>query len=134
MLMPRSSRNDQNISTRTANPSPNPCATYEDAFRKRFASLDEFLSCWNAAGAKQAIVEELAAEGASLDAIADELAGPEPLGSVSTRVRPLKSTGVHHRQVRARDLCRNTERSRFANQNGENALSLCDVSICRKKL
>ena len=78
MLMPRSSRNDQNISTRTANPSPNPCATYEDAFRKRFASLDEFLSCWNAAGAKQAIVEELAAEGASLDAIADELAGPEP--------------------------------------------------------
>ena len=42
-----------------------------------FARLDEFLRCWNAAGAKQAIVQELAAEGASLDAIADELAGPE---------------------------------------------------------
>lgn len=43
------------------------------ALRKRFASLDEFLKRWNAAERKQAIVEELEAEGLALDAIADEL-------------------------------------------------------------
>jgi type I restriction enzyme R subunit len=43
------------------------------ALKKRFASLDAFLKRWNAAGRKQAIVEELAAEGLPLDAIADEI-------------------------------------------------------------
>ena len=45
----------------------------KNALRKRFASLDEFLKRWNAAERKQAIVEELEAEGLALDAIADEL-------------------------------------------------------------
>ena len=43
------------------------------ALRRRFASLDVFLRRWNAAERKQAIVEELAAEGLRCDVIADEL-------------------------------------------------------------
>ena len=43
------------------------------ALRKRFASLDEFLKRWNAAERKQAILEELEAEGLPLDPIAREL-------------------------------------------------------------
>jgi len=43
------------------------------ALKKRFASLDEFLKRWKSAERKQAIIEELEAEGLALDAIADEL-------------------------------------------------------------
>ena len=43
------------------------------ALRRRFRSLDDFLKRWHAAERKQAIVEELAAEGLRLDVIADEL-------------------------------------------------------------
>lgn len=43
------------------------------ALRKRFASLDEFLKRWKAAERKQAIVEELANEGLSLDPLAEEV-------------------------------------------------------------
>ncbi len=43
------------------------------ALRKRFASLDDFLKRWNAAERKQAIFEELAAEGLPLDPIVEEL-------------------------------------------------------------
>jgi len=45
----------------------------KNALRKRFASLDEFLKRWRAAERKQAIIEELAAEGLPLDPIAEEL-------------------------------------------------------------
>jgi type I restriction enzyme R subunit len=43
------------------------------ALRKRFTSLDEFLKRWNAAERKQAIIEELEAEGLPLDPIVEEL-------------------------------------------------------------
>ncbi|MFZ4071856.1 MAG: EcoAI/FtnUII family type I restriction enzme subunit R [Caulobacterales bacterium] len=43
------------------------------ALKKRFASLDDFLKRWKSAERKQAIIEELQAEGLALDAIADEL-------------------------------------------------------------
>jgi type I site-specific restriction endonuclease len=43
------------------------------ALKKRFASLDDFLKRWKAAERKQAIIEELEAEGLPLDAITDEL-------------------------------------------------------------
>ncbi len=43
------------------------------ALRKRFASLDDFLAHWNAAERKQAIIEELAAEGLLLDPLAEEV-------------------------------------------------------------
>lgn len=43
------------------------------ALKKRYASLDDFLKRWKSAERKQAIVDELAAEGLPLDAVADEL-------------------------------------------------------------
>jgi type I restriction enzyme R subunit len=43
------------------------------ALKKRFASLDDFLKRWKAAERKQAILEELEAEGLPLDPIAEEL-------------------------------------------------------------
>jgi type I restriction enzyme R subunit len=43
------------------------------ALRKRFASLDDFLKRWKAAERKQAIVDELEAEGLPLDPIVEEL-------------------------------------------------------------
>jgi type I restriction enzyme R subunit len=43
------------------------------ALKKRFASLDDFLKRWKSAERKQAIIEEIEAEGLALDAIADEL-------------------------------------------------------------
>ncbi|MCP5365983.1 MAG: DEAD/DEAH box helicase family protein [Hyphomicrobiales bacterium] len=43
------------------------------ALRKRFASLDDFLRRWKAAERKQAIVEELEAEGLPLAPVAEEL-------------------------------------------------------------
>lgn len=43
------------------------------ALRKHFSSLDEFLTRWNGAERKQALVDEISAEGLALDVIADEL-------------------------------------------------------------
>lgn len=43
------------------------------ALRKRFASLDDFLKRWKSAERKQAILEELEAEGLPLGVIADEI-------------------------------------------------------------
>jgi type I restriction enzyme R subunit len=43
------------------------------ALKKRFASLDDFLKRWKAADRKQAMIEELEAEGLPLDPIAEEL-------------------------------------------------------------
>ena len=45
----------------------------KNALKKRFVSLDDFLRRWKAAQRKQAIVEELEAEGLALDTIAQEL-------------------------------------------------------------
>jgi type I restriction enzyme R subunit len=43
------------------------------ALRRQFASLDDFLKRWKGEGRKQAVFEELEAEGLPLDAIAEEL-------------------------------------------------------------
>jgi type I restriction enzyme R subunit len=43
------------------------------ALKKRFASVDDFLNRWKAAERKQAVVEELEAEGLPLAPIAEEL-------------------------------------------------------------
>lgn len=45
----------------------------KQALRKRFASLDDFLRSWNASERKQAILDELEAEGLPLDPIVEEL-------------------------------------------------------------
>jgi type I restriction enzyme R subunit len=43
------------------------------ALKRRFASLDDFLKRWKSAERKQAIIEELANEGLSLDPLAEEV-------------------------------------------------------------
>jgi type I restriction enzyme R subunit len=43
------------------------------AVRESFASLDQFLSVWNDAGRKQAILDELAAKGVFLDDLAEQV-------------------------------------------------------------
>ncbi len=43
------------------------------ALRKRFASLDDFLTRWNVAERKQAIIEELESEGLLFDPLAEEV-------------------------------------------------------------
>jgi len=43
------------------------------ALQKRFASLEDFLTTWNDAQRKQAVIDELAEEGLLLDALADEV-------------------------------------------------------------
>lgn len=43
------------------------------ALKKRFASLDDFLKRWKSTERKQAIIDELAEEGLSLDPLADEV-------------------------------------------------------------
>ena len=43
------------------------------ALRRRFASLDDFLTRWNAVERKQAIIDEMAAEGLPLTVIVQEL-------------------------------------------------------------
>ncbi len=69
-----SSPSGSSISTRTASSSPNRLRDFtKKALKKRFASLDDFLKRWKAAERKQAIVEELEAEGLPLDPIAEEL-------------------------------------------------------------
>lgn len=45
----------------------------KSALRRRFASLDDFLKRWKSTERKQAIIEELEAEGLALDVIAQEL-------------------------------------------------------------
>jgi type I restriction enzyme R subunit len=44
-----------------------------NALKKRFASLDDFLTRWNSATRKQAILEQLEAEGLPLDPLAEEV-------------------------------------------------------------
>ena len=43
------------------------------AVRKNFATLDAFLTMWNAAEKKQAIIEELATQGIFLDELAEQV-------------------------------------------------------------
>lgn len=45
----------------------------KNALRKRFASLNEFLTRWGAAERKQAVLDELAAEGLPLDELLEEV-------------------------------------------------------------
>ena len=58
------------------------------ALKKRFTSLTDFLKRWKAAERKQAIVEELEAEGLSLDPIAEEL-GKDSTPSTLSAMSPL---------------------------------------------
>ncbi|MCE9552036.1 MAG: DEAD/DEAH box helicase family protein [Planctomycetes bacterium] len=45
----------------------------KNTLKNRFASLGEFLTCWNNADRKQAVIDELAQEGLLLEPLADEV-------------------------------------------------------------
>ena len=75
--------------------------------RKRFASLDDFLKQWNAAERKQAIIEELGAEGLDLDIIGKELSKDlDPFDLICHIAFDAKPLTRHERaeNVRKRDL------------------------------
>jgi type I restriction enzyme R subunit len=60
------------------------------AVRKEYASLDDFLRRWSSADKKQAVVEELEAQGVLLEALADEVSkrlGNRPPGAIPPRAR-----------------------------------------------
>jgi type I restriction enzyme R subunit len=96
------------------------------ALRRRFASLDDFLKRWKAAERKQAIIEELEAEGLPLDPIAEELGkNLDPFDLIchiafdrshpararrkrqeTRRVHEIRSTGPRRAGRAARQLCR----------------------------
>ena len=76
------------------------------ALRKRFASLDDFLKRWHAADRKQAIVEELAAEGLTV-ALLEELGrGLDPFDLICHVAFDAKPLTRRERaaQVRKRDV------------------------------
>ena len=50
-----------------------PARFHQEGAGKRFASLDDFLKRWKSAERKQAIIEELEAEGLPLDPLAEEV-------------------------------------------------------------
>ena len=76
------------------------------ALRKRFASLDDFLKRWHAADRKQAIVEELAAEGltvALLEELGRDLDPFDLICHVAFDAKPL-TRRERAAQVRKRDV------------------------------
>ncbi len=69
-----SSPSASSTSMRTASSSPNRSRDYSrKTVRKAYASLDAFLTVWNDAERKQAILEELAAKGVFLDELAEQV-------------------------------------------------------------
>ena len=77
------------------------------ALRKRFASLNDFLSRWRAADRKQAIITELSAEGLRVDVLLEELGrGLDPFDLICHVAFDSKPLTRRERaeQVRKRDV------------------------------
>jgi len=77
------------------------------ALRRHFASLDDFLQRWKAAERKQAIIEELASEGLSLEFITEELGKDlDPFDLICHLAfdRPALTRHERAENVRRRDL------------------------------
>jgi type I restriction enzyme R subunit len=77
------------------------------ALKKRFTSLDDFLTKWNSTDRKQAIIDELAEEGLSLDPLADEVGkdlGPFDLICHIAFDRPALTRRERADNVRKRDV------------------------------
>jgi type I restriction enzyme R subunit len=93
------------------------------ALRKRFSSLDDFLKRWKGAERKQAIIEELEAEGLSLDPLAEEVGKDldpfDLICHVAFDAKPLT------RQERARTV---KKRNVFA-KYGEQARAVLDAML-----
>ena len=95
------------------------------ALKKRFASLDDFLRRWKAAERKQAIVEELEAEGLVLDAIAEELSKEldpfDLICHVAFDAKPLTR----------RERAANVKKRDVFNKYGEQARAVLDALLAK---
>lgn len=111
------------------------------ALRKHFVSLDEFLTRWNCETRKQALVDELAAEGLDLEVIADELGkGLDPFDlicHVAFDRKPLtrreRAENVQKRDVFAKygDQARAVLRALLDKYADEGVLNLDDTNVLR---
>ncbi len=111
------------------------------ALKKRFASLDDFLRRWKAAERKQAILEELAAEGLALDTIAQELGKDldpfDLICHVAFDAKPLtrreRAENVKKRDVFAKygDRARTVLDALLAKYADEGVLNLDDTNVLR---
>ena len=107
--------------------------------KKRFAGLDDFLRRWKAAERKQAIIEELAAEGLPLDLVAAELGKDldpfDLICHVAFDARPLtrreRADNVRKRDVFARygDQARAVLDALLAKYADEGVLNLDDPRV-----
>ena len=111
------------------------------ALRRRFRSLDDFLKRWNVAERKQAIIEELAAEGLRLDVIADELGKDldpfDLICHVAFDAKPLtrreRAENVRKRDVFARygDQARAVLDALLTKYADDGVINLDDASVLR---
>lgn len=111
------------------------------ALRRRFASLDDFLRRWSAADRKQAILDELAAEGLPLDVVAQEFGREldpfDLICHVALDAKPLtrreRAEEVRKRDVFARhgDKARAVLDALLAKYADEGVLTLDDANVLR---
>ena len=111
------------------------------ALKRRFASLDDFLRRWKAAERKQAILEELEAEGLALDTIVEELGKDldpfDLICHVAFDAKPLtrreRAENVKKRDVFAKygDRARAVLDALLAKYADEGVLNLDDTNVLR---
>ena len=111
------------------------------ALQQRFASLDAFLRRWNAAERKQAVLEELAAEGLPLDILVEELGRDldpfDLICHVAFDAKPLtrreRADGVRKRDAFATygDQARAVLDALLAKYADEGVLNLGDAAVLR---
>ena len=95
------------------------------ALKKRFASLDDFLRRWKAAERKQAIVEELEAEGLVLDAIAAEL------GKELDPFDLICHVAFDAKPLTRRERAENVKKRDVFNKYGEQARAVLDALLAK---
>ena len=95
------------------------------ALKKRFASLDDFLRRWKAAERKQAIVEELEAEGLVLDAIAEEL------GKELDPFDLICHVAFDAKPLTRRERAENVKKRDVFNKYGEQARAVLDALLAK---
>ncbi len=111
------------------------------ALKKRFASLDDFLRRWQATERKQAMLEELEAEGLALDTIVEELGKDldpfDLICHVAFDAKPLtrreRAANVKKRDVFAKygDQARAVLDALLAKYADEGVLNLDDTNVLR---
>ena len=95
------------------------------ALKKRFSSLDDFLRRWKAAERKQAIVEELEAEGLVLDAIAEEL------GKELDPFDLICHVAFDAKPLTRRERAENVKKRNVFNKYGEQAHAVLDALLVK---